>query len=688
MNIKLLELKLANFKGCQKELTVPFWDRTMISGQNATGKTTVFDAFTWLMFNHDSHGNTKFDVRPKNADGSLVDDVEISVEARLRVDEDEYALKKIQKQIWRKKRGTNEKKFEGNINEFSINGYPKTEAEFKAFISGIIDEKIFVLVTDPAAFTALPWKEQRETLMKFVGIMSDAEIALTYGDEYKLLIPELKIASTDDILKKYTKTKNALNKQLDEIPARIDELSRQLSTVNVEELEIQKAAKQVAVKKIDDELSGGVGNLEEINAKREEVLKLKFQQSEILNRENKRLDDGRQAAREDYMKKQSEHNAVCDNLDAALREISELAQKKQSAEKLKQVLKEKYEELKSSVFPAYQPLEPLILPKALTDKDMICPTCGQELPEEVRLKRIADHKKRCEKAKASYEESCKRHKDQYEHDKTQFEENRKKDMESVISGGREKKAEIESLQKRMDELNTKAESLKEERKTSEKNVEKAKSAYASIPSQADVTGLDDYKEITDKIQILEREIEELSKPSAEQEELKAKKADLQNEISDIEAQIKAADNSQIKNRIAELEEEKSRVAQKVAEQEQMIDLTESFIRAKMQMISQKINEKFEVVSWNLFENQINGGLKETCECTVNGVPYSSLNDGHKIIAGLDIIKSMSRLHNVSAPIFIDNAESINEYNIPDTGAQMIFLRVTDDKSLVIEGVNV
>ena len=294
----------------------------------------------------------------------------------------------------------------------------------------------------------------------------------------------------------------------------------------------------------------------------------------------------------------------------------------------------------------------------------------------------------CEKAKASYEESCKRHKDQYEHDKTQFEENRKKDMESVISGGREKKGEIESLQKRIGEIGTKIDSLGGKRRIAEESLEKAKSEYAAIPSQADVTGLDDYKEITDKIQKLECEIEELSKPSAEQEELKAKKADLQNEISDIEAQIKAADNSQIKSRIAELEEEKSQVAQKVAEQEQMIDLTESFIRAKMQMISQKINEKFEVVSWKLFENQINGGLKETCECTVNGVPYSSLNDGHKIVAGLDIIKSMSNLHNVSAPIFIDNAESINEYNIPDTGAQMIFLRVTDDKSLVIEGADV
>lgn len=688
MNIKLLGMNIANFKGCQKERDIPFGDRTTISGQNATGKTTIFDAFTWLMFNHDSRGNTKFDIRPKNADGSLVDDVEISVEARLRVDEDECALKKIQKQIWRKKRGTSEKKFEGNINEFSINGYPKTEAEFKTFISGIIDEKIFVLVTDPAAFTALPWKEQRETLMKFVGIMSDAEIALTYGDEYKLLIPELKIASTDDILKKYTKAKNALNKQLDEIPARIDELSRQLSTVNVEELEIQKAAKQVAVKKIDDELSGSAGNLGEINSKKEEVLNLRFQRSEIQNRENEKLFTKKREAREIFLKKGNEYADIDSQIRSVSNDLLRFGIKKEEAEKERTLLGERYKELKSSTFAEYQPLEPLVLPEPLTDKDMMCPTCGQELPEEIRTKRIADYKDRCSKLEAEYEEACMKHKAQYERDKNEFEESRKKAMEDVLCAGKSKKAEIEVLQKEVDKCRSNMEELGEKKDAAEVEYEKAKRELESVPVIADISNLDETKEIENKISSLETEVEALTKPSAERAELESRKADLQNEISDIEAQIKAADNSQIKSRIAELEEEKSQVAQKVAEQEQMIDLAESFIRAKMQMISQKINEKFEIVSWKLFENQINGGLKETCECTVNGVPYSSLNDGHKIVAGLDIIKSMSNLHNVSAPIFIDNAESINEYNIPDTGAQMIFLRVTDDKSLVIEGADV
>ena len=167
-------------------------------------------------------------------------------------------------------------------------------------------------------------------------------------------------------------------------------------------------------------------------------------------------------------------------------------------------------------------------------------------------------------------------------------------------------------------------------------------------------------------------------------ELKAKRDILKDEISEITVRIAAADNTKVKERIAELEEEQKEVGQKIAEQEQMIDLVEDFIRAKMKMISEKINGMFKVVSFKLFDNQINGGLKETCECTVKGVPISSLNNGHRIVAGLDIIRSLSNLYEVSCPIFVDNAESINDFNIPDMNAQMIYLTVTDDKELRVE----
>ena len=158
--IKLEKLVLQNFKGCT-DRAVEFSDRTVISGANATGKTTILDGFMWLLFNKDSTGAEKFQIRPLDADGQQIDNVEIMVEGTLTVDGKEVVLKKVQKQIWRKRRGTDVTELQGNENLFEINGYPKSEKDYKEYISGLLEEKMFKLITNPQAFTALPWKEQR-----------------------------------------------------------------------------------------------------------------------------------------------------------------------------------------------------------------------------------------------------------------------------------------------------------------------------------------------------------------------------------------------------------------------------------------------------------------------------------------------------------------------------------------------
>ena len=681
--IKLLKMRIQNFKGC-KDREIDFGDRTSIKGANATGKTTVFDGFTWLLFGKDSLGNAKFDIRPLDADGNMINNLEISVESLIRVDDEEYALKKTQKQVWRKKRGTDTTEFQGNVNEFDINGYPKSEKEFKAFISGIIDENIFNLVTNPNAFNALPWKEQREILMKFVGVMSDAEIALTYGDKYSLLIPELKIASTDDILKKYTKAKNTLNKQMAEIPARIDELSKQIVSVDVGALEVQKAAKQAELKRVEDSLSGGNSTRQKINDLNGQIMDEKLRISGIQNDANSELDEKRRTARQAV-------NSADDKVTKTEREILDAEYLKEDyikardrAEADKTRYAEEWKEWKKKAFPEFEPLEEYAEPFPLTEKDLTCPTCGQALPEDVRKQRIADYEERCEKEKADYDARCEAHKSKYEKDKAEFEERRKQMMSDITVKGQKAADDVRAYQKQIDEQEKEISALKLRIECEKADLSKAKKDLESIPGIADISDTDEYKEIFGNIHSIESEIAELSKDTSGRTELEAKKAVLQDEISDIEAQIKAADNTKVKKRIAELEEEQRSIGQKIAEQEQMIDLTESFIRAKMNMISEKINEKFKFVRFSLFDIQINGGLKETCECTVNGVPYSSLNNGHRIIAGLDIIRSLSELYGVSAPVFIDNSEAISAGNFPEMDTQIIHLIVTDDKELTVE----
>lgn len=193
MKIILKSLNIENFKGIKRK-SIVFADKTEIKGANATGKTTIFDAFTWLLFNKNSSGEEKFNVRPLDADGNRIDNVEIKVSAVLEVDGEEVELSKVQKQNWVKKRGTNTVELQGNVNSFEIDGYPKSEADYKAYISSLVAEDLFKMLTNPQYFVSMKWKDQRDILMKFVSGVSDVELA--QGDPaFVDLLPELEKAA-------------------------------------------------------------------------------------------------------------------------------------------------------------------------------------------------------------------------------------------------------------------------------------------------------------------------------------------------------------------------------------------------------------------------------------------------------------------------------------------------------------
>lgn len=664
--VKLLSMHIQNFKGC-KDRTIEFGEKTRISGANATGKTTIFDACTWLLFGKDSLGSSDFDIRPLDADGKMVDNIEISVAAKISVDGDEYDLKKVQKQKWVKKRGTNTREFQGNVNEFEINGYPKSQKEFKEFISEIVDEDVFNLITNPNAFNALAWKKQREILMKFVGSFSDVDIAEGFGEKYTKLIPELKIASTDDILKKYAKAKNTLNKDMVEIPARIDEISKQLVIADVGALEVEKAAKEVALQKVEDEISGGNSKLEEINSKREEIMNLKLHLSEVKNAENQKLMENSKVAREKVAATEKDLADVNHRIAMLSDEINATHDRYEAQKIRTERLSADWKAEKIKAYPALTPLEPL------TEDALICPTCGQALPEEIKQKKIADYEVR----KTTYEAK-------YAKDKEAFEKKRAENLARIEKDGKESAALRDELKAKEAELRNQMAEESKKLAEKQKTHNEAKEELSKYPITADVSENAEYLATVEKISVLEKEIEVMSADTSGKAELETKKAVLKNEIAEITGKIMAADNTKVKARIAELEAEQKAVGQKIADQEQMIDLVENFIRTKMNMISDKINGMFKIVSFKLFAEQINGGLKETCECTVKGVPISSLNNGHRIVAGLDIIRSLSNLYEVSCPIFVDNAESINDFNVPEMDSQMICLAVTDDKELKVE----
>lgn len=660
--IKLEKLVLQNFKGCT-DRTVEFSDRTMISGANTTGKTTILDGFMWLLFNKDSAGAEKFHIRPLDADGQQIDNVEIMVEGTLTVDGKEIVLKKVQRQIWRKRRGTDVTELQGNENLFEINGYPKSEKDYKEYLSDLLEEKMFKLITNPKAFTALPWKEQREVLMCLVDDVSDIAIAES-DSRFATLVPELEQASPDDIRKKYTKVLNAWKKKQVEIPARIDEASKQRKDIDVADRELHANYLREQIADAERQYEDADSAVKEFDRVNDRILEVKGEMRMIYDVADRQLQE---QATEIRNRKDSAHegfNESRQQIRMCELDIERVQAAIERNEAEKKRLQDEWKAEKAKMFPAYESFPEF-------DGD-ICPTCGQPFPEGKRQENLT-----------AYEERKNKHLADYESAKAAFEVSRKERLAQITEKGNATVADIKKYQKEMEQLKADLEKAKANSIRFNKMESGAISELDKLPLKPDLSDNQEYEALQLELSRLEESIKSMNTGADYRSQLRIRLSGLREELSVVEKEIASADNTALEERITELQTKQREVGQKVADQERMICMLESFVRAKMDKVSEMINAKFNTVSWKLFDMQINGGMKETCECTVNGVPYSSLNNGHQIIAGLDIIVSLTSLYGVTAPVFIDNAEALNDFNIPDMDGQMVLLKVSDDAELKV-----
>ena len=640
--VTILSVHGENFKG-MKNYTIPFnEDVTTISGANAAGKTTIADLISWVLLNKDSLGNEKFEIRPLDADGNKVHFVDIIGEIVVHIVDDNgdrtAVLKKTQKEIWRKKRGSQEQEFAGNQNLCEVDGYPTNEAGFKTFIAENIGSEADIKKMYPSDFTHKDWKDQRKELMGVLPDMSDVDIAKEIGG-YELILDELgKAPSTDEILKKYKAEKKELQKRQTELPTRIDEVSMRKVDVDVSSIAAQR-------EEINAELADIQKQIDEADAAEKKAAQDQQEAANRIKTMRTELAQLSESVKADYLNEKRE-------LEFQLREKkSEVASidaqiKQEEAYQNHSVGEVKYysnlvEELKQKY---------LATKKAQRDGSTFCPTCGQILPQP-----------QAEKAKRNWQI----------------------ELAMIGEDGKKAAAKRDEAKAKADEYGVSIAKLIDSRTVliSESKALEDKLQSLVEPSTDD----EEYKRLEDLIHKREDELKQMYfAPVADKEALNAKKAECQRQLVNLgveEAHVQQ--NREIDERIASLKAELRDVGEKVLRCEQFISTVEQFVTDKMNRVSELINSMFDGVKFKLFDYQINGGVRECCECTVDGVPYSDLNHGHQILAGVKIIHGFQKVKGINLPVVIDNSECLSSDNIPKIDGQLILLAVSDEPELMV-----
>jgi DNA repair exonuclease SbcCD ATPase subunit len=655
MNKKIIlkKLTLRNFKGI-RNLEVNFNENeTQICGENGTGKTTVLDAFLWLLFGKDStnRSDSNFNIKTLDEKGKPILKLEHEVTGVFSVNDNEVTLQRVYLEKWEKPRGTAEETLKSHQTEFSINGVKQpTKMAYEMEVSEMISEDIFKMVTNPFYFPAQKPEVQKAMLMDMAGNVSDTEIA-ALKPEFLEMLNQLSGKSVETFKKEVAARKKPLKDETEQIPARID-TARQLmpESENWDALLSQLSGKRGKVTEIEGQI-----------ADKSKLVEAEYQKKSGIQKQigEKKLERSR---RESSIRTQATADSntaqtIIRNLGYEIQKIDgDIANKKSRITTIEQsitgidttleTLRGQYRKINT---------EQLQYPEGAFE----CPTCHRPLDTE-------DIEAKQQELQAN------------------FNQNKSKRLADNKAAGLKKTDEKKELQTKKESLLAEIADLENQKATKQgqKEVQEAQlpTEVQSVDSiiQADA----DWIRLGNEIADLENQLNIEAKP-VDTSELQESKRILNEEITGINNRLAKRETiERTEKLIKELEEKQAANNQALADLERLEFIALDFQKAKDNELMSRINGMFSLVSFSFIEEQMNGGERITCTCMVDGVPYNDVNAAGKVNAGLDIINAICRVKGISAPIFIDNSESVNE--LTPTLSQRVLLRVTKDLQITIQ----
>lgn len=651
--ITLKSLLLVNFKGV-RELRLDFTQQvTVISGENGTGKTTIFDAFHWLLFGKDSTGRSDSNFNIKTIDPSTKKPIlhlEHSVTAMLDVDGREVKIQRCYCEKWSRATANAEERLINHYTEFYINDVKMgTKREFDSEIAEIIPEDVFKLVTNPYYFVNLKAEQQKAILLEMVGTVSDEEVAGS-NETFVKLLAELNGRSLAAYAKEVAAKKRACNDELKIIPSKIDTANRlRPQPENWEELESQKTEKEKRLQAVEDQIRDRSMATEAEYKRKSEIQRQIGEKRLALNKAENEIRttalSGINQAKMDLQKLQFD-------LSNAQATRSNLIKKRDS-------IVEQIAQIESVVVGMREEYKRIFLEKMppIPEGTFVCPTCNRPLEAaDINAK------------KAELEANFNGNKSQ----RLKANEERGK---KLIDEQSQLKNKGEEIRKAINQADTNISTITAQVEAKKTSIPEAPNVDAMIQGDAVCQAL--RNEISD----LENQLT-MNVKTVDVSDLTTEKTKLQGEIRELERSLLKRDAIERADKeINELEEKRIANNQALASLEGWELVALEFQKAKDAKLQEKIDSLFSYVSFSFIKEQLNGNENVTCVCTVNGTPYPDVNAAGKLNAGLDIINAVCKHKGVSAPIFIDNRESVNQ--IIPTISQVINLCVSLDAKITI-----
>lgn len=646
--MKLLRLTLDNFKGTKHfSLDLPEGCSAAVYGENGTGKTTLADAWCWLLFGVDSKGqsdskNGGFQVSTKGTSG-----LDYSVSAVIEVDGHTHTLRRVYREEFSRKNGESEKGQAKNHTDYYLDDTPlKTKKQYDAFIDTLFPSReIGRALTIPSYFPRdLEPGSRRELLLKLFSPEITEDSVMDRHPELARL-RTYKGYKTVEQYRDWAKAqRTAVNKELDSIPGRIDEanLAKREEVPTPEDdavfqrLQAEKAKLAMKISAI----RSGSAQMDAIRRKSETEALLSERRAAYMGKflhANDALNADAQALRKEISDKE--------------RAVFLLKRKKEERILFMEGIRKEIDHL-GEKWQEWQG-------KRFDESSTVCPTCGQSLPPE----QIQEAR---EKFNLTRSETIR----QIEEQGTQLRERLKRDSAAV----KEEQKTITAAEQELAELQEKLDKL-----------------AAAIVTPPPFEETEDFRKLTKEIEGLRQE-EAILKVSAEKQlaPLLEKEETIQQRLDELaRKRLNVEMNRQQEQRIRDLLAKQKELNLQLTTLDDGLTLADQFIRLRAMDLEEDINSHFEVVRWKLFDMQVNGGVKTCCEAMAdndNGifVEYgSNLNDGRRIQAGVDIINAITKATGVTAPIWIDGAGELTKK--PNTQSQCVRLYASEaDKALRVE----